>query len=170
MEKLKKISKVIFSWATCFLLIGIFLSVSSCASKNSFQSFYNQNKSEADWALAFPKYVAMIAIPKDSKEEIKRFSQGMRKIRVLLNENKEVDDDDRLLKSFSSFAEGRNYTSYLAFKKDGSEINLFAREEENFIREIVLDLQDEEGSAIICLIGKMEKKNFQKALKRVADQ
>lgn len=147
--------------------IVLFLPIAmlSCASPNSFQSFYNQHKSEADWALAFPKYMAMVAIPKEDKEEVRRFSEGMRKIRVLLNET----DSDQLMASFSSFAEGKNYTPYIVVKKDGSSMDLYAREEGEHIREIVLDIRSDDGAFIIGLLGKMEKANFQKALKEVSN-
>lgn len=145
------------------LMLFSLLIYSSCSTSNSFQGFYNEHKSEADWALAFPKYMAMIAIPKEDKEEIRRFSKGMRKIRVLLNE----DDDEQLMASFSSFAKGKNYTPYIVVKQDGSNMNLFAREEGDYIKEIVLDVRNDDGAFVIGLIGKMDKRNFSEALSRV---
>ncbi len=144
-------------WTTslfaCLLLM-------SCASSNSFQKFYNDEKDNASIALAFPKYMAMIAVPQEEKKEIKPFVKGMKKVRVLYDER----DGDQLINSFINFANDKNYSPYLIVKDSGNDINLFAKQEGDFIREIVLDLKTEDERVIVALMGKMDMKTFQSAL------
>ena len=140
--------------------------LTSCAAPNSFQKFYNQEKKEADLALAFPKYMAMIAIPKKERSNIKYFSKGMKRIRFLYD--KRVDK--RLLGSFEEFAGQQGYKPYVVIKKDGTRINLFTREDEEHIREIILDVRSDEETVIVALLGKMERKRFQEALNEAREE
>lgn len=146
---------LVISWSLC-----------SCASNNSFQKFYNKEKSEADFALAFPKYMAMVAIPKDSKEDVKHFTQGMKRIRVLYNKR----EDQSLFSSFVDFAENHSFLPYIVVKNDGSKMNLFTREDNAFIREIVIEIESEDEIIIVALLGKMSKHTFNEALKEAGSQ
>ena len=150
--------------SSTFLIIAFLLS--SCASSDSFQHFYNQEKTDADIAVAFPKYMAMVAIPKEDKKEIKPFLKGMKKIRLLYDH----EQSGRLLNSFKDFAKDKNYTPYFVVKQDGNKIDLFAKEKDNLIREIVLDIQSEEESIVVALMGKMDMSTFKKALKQASEE
>lgn len=136
----------------------------SCASSDSFQHFYNQEKNDADIAVAFPKYMAMVAIPKEDKKEFKHFLKGMKKVRLLYDH----EQSGRLLDSFKDFAKDKDYTPYFVVKKDGNKIDLFAKEEDNAIREIVLDIKSDEESIVVALMGKMDMSTFKNALKEAS--
>ncbi len=148
-----------------FMLTAL-LQISSCASKYTFQSFYNEEKKDADFALAFPKYMAMIAIPKESKEEVRFFTEGMKRIRVLYNEH----EDHKLLSSFQEFAREKEYVPYIVIKQDGSKINLFTREDDHHIKEIIIDVTSSEETVIVALMGKMKKSAFQQAMQKASNQ
>jgi len=106
----------------------------------------------------------MLAIPEDSKDDVRHFTEGMKKIRVLLDEDGHGD----IFTSFQSFAEAYDYTPYLVVKEDGNEINLFAKEEDDYIREVVIDVDSDDGAVIVALMGKMKRKTFQRALREAA--
>ena len=144
------------------LSILIFFGI-SCA-PSTFQSFYNQEKDDARIAMAFPKYFAMIAIPDDAKEEVKYFTKGMKRVRLLY-----FEEDSKAKPDFSSFATSESYVPYLIVKQDGSKINVFTREDQEFIREIVLDVQSDEEGFIVALLGKMDKSTFAEALERAKE-
>ena len=154
LESLKKIS----------LLVLLCLFLTSC-SKFTFQSFYNQEKKDARLAMAFPKFFAMIAIPDDAKEEVKYFTKGMKRVRLLYFEEDRSPKPD-----FTSFAEQGTYIPYIVAKQDGSKINVYSKEDEKHIREIVLDVQSEDEGFIIALLGKMDKKTFAAALERAKEE
>ena len=148
-------------WVLCLLIL-----LSSCASEKSFQHFYNKEKDKADFAMAFPKYMAMIAIPKDSKDDVRYFTKGMKRIRVLYNKQ----EDDDLISSFVDFAKQRSFSPYIVAQKDGSKINLYAREDGDHIREIVLDIEADDETIIVALMGKMSKKTFANAMQSAQEQ
>ncbi len=149
---------------TMSLLILLIFS-SSCARHDSFQRFYNQEKKEADIAVAMPKYMAMVAIPKETKEDIKFFLKGMKKIRLLYDH----EHEGRLLSSFHNFAKGKTYTPYLVIKEDGNKINLLTKEDGNNVKEIILDIQSEDETIIVALMGNMDMDIFTKAMAKASD-
>lgn len=137
--------------------------LSSCA-RPTFQSFYKTEKDNARLALAFPKYFAMIAMPDDVKEDVKYFTNGMKKVRLLY-----FEDDFRTKPDFTKYANQNQYAPYLVVKEDGSKINIFADHDGDVIREIVLDVQSQDEGFIMALIGKMEIERFQEALEEARE-
>ncbi len=150
-------------WGKVTFLFVFYLTLSSC-SKSTFQSYYNQEKEDARIAMAFPKFFAMIAIPDDAREEVKYFTKGMKRIRLLYFENERRPKPD-----FTAFAEQGAYVPYIVAKQDGSRINVYSKEDEDHIREIVLDVQAEDEGFTVALIGKMDKRTFAKALERAKE-
>ncbi len=106
----------------------------------------------------------MIAIPNEDKQEIKPFLKGIKKVRFLYNEA----DQSTAISSFEVFSKDKNYTPYMYVKEDGNQVNVFAKEKENHIREIVLDFKSEDDVVTLALIGKMKMETFQKALSEVS--
>ena len=141
----------------CFLLL--LLTISSCT-KHTFLSYYHKEKHNADWAIAFPKYLAMVAIPKDAKEDVKYFTKGMRKIRVLFSEKPGKVPKERL----KEFMEENAYEPYIVIRDDGDEFNLYTIEDENHIKEIILDFHSRDEAIVVALLGKMEKQTFREAI------
>lgn len=69
-----------------------------------------------------------------------------------------------LSSSFENFTEDHNYTPYIYIKQDGNQVNLFAKEEEGNVREIILDFNADDSNVILGLMGKMKKEIFQKVI------
>jgi len=136
----------------------------SCAGPHSFQKFYNDEKRDADIAISVPKYMAMIAIPRREKNEIKPFLKGMKKVRFLYH----GDENNSLIESFGSFVSNKNYTPYFYMKDDGNKVNLFAKEEDGYIKEIVIDVNSDDETVILALMGKMKKETFEMAISEVS--
>ena len=81
-----------------------------------------------------------------------------------------IERDERLMSSFVDFAKLHSFTPYIVMKQDGSKINLFTREDEDYIREIVIDVEAEDETIIVGLLGKMSKRTFSEAMKEARDQ
>lgn len=104
--------------------------------------------------------MAMIAVPGDAKEEVKYFTKGMKKIRVLVNDEQDV----AMGQKFKNFIKSDAYEPYVLVKKDGSQFSLYAREENEMIREIILNVSAEEGDVVVGILGKMDKATFREAM------
>lgn len=148
---MKKVAYVLF----------IIVFFSSCAKKGTFQHFYNEHKRESDIAFAFPKYMAMLAVPGEAKEQVKYFSKGMKKVRVLVND----EDNNTINQNFKDYISSPFYEPYVVVKKDGSNFSIYAREENDIIKEIVFNVLAEEGFVVVGILGKMDKATFREAMK-----
>ena len=107
----------------------------------------------------------MVAIPQEEKEEIKYFTNGMRRVRVLYDGEK----NGVLMSSFDSYAKGENYDTYLIAKTDGNNIGVLAKEDDGYIKEIILDINTEDEAIIVGILGKMPKETFFGALKKAQE-
>jgi len=54
-----------------FLILVAALVLSSCASKSSFNSFYEENKEECEFSISSPALIANLFIPKEDVGEYK---------------------------------------------------------------------------------------------------
>ena len=149
------------NYTLCIFLLSYSLLMISCSS-STFQSFYNTEKEDARIAMAFPKYFAMVAIPDDAKDEIKYFTKGMKKVRLLFFDEKRMKHKP----FFSEFADRLGYTPYIIAKDNGAQIFVYALEDQTIIKEIVLDINSNKEGFVVALIGKMDKQTFAQALDR----
>jgi len=108
----------------------------------------------------------MVAIPKDEKEDVKHFTEGMRRVRVLYDGEK----DGVLMESFQSYAKGGNYDSYMVVKADGNDIGVLAKEDNGYIKEIILDINTKEAAIVVGILGKMPKATFFGALEKAREE
>lgn len=137
----------------------------SCASKNSFQSFYKTHKNDAGLALAVPAYLAKVAIPKENRKEILPLLSGVKKIRFLLS----ASDGVELASDFDQFSKSINLTPYFLTKSDGNKIEVFAqKQDDRYIREFVLRISTTEGETVLVgLIGKVDLDQLERDIQKL---
>jgi len=140
----------------------IIVTLASCASNPSFNQYYKQNKKHSDIAFSFPKWAAMVAIPAEEKEEVRYFTEGMNRVRVLIDSEENGVNMD----SFVTYADDDSYSTYLVARKDGNDIGVMAKEDGDYIKEIVLALNTDDTAMVVGILGKMHKKTFFGALEK----
>lgn len=134
------------------------LLLTSCSSnKGNYQQFYNNHVDEADFALGFPKWAVMPFIDKEDKEMVKELSEGMRRIRLLYNED---SSDKSIQAAFQDYAKEHDYLNHLYIKSSDEKIDLFTKEDEDSVREIVLSVNSDGDNILIAILGKMPKAKF----------
>ena len=136
------------------ILISAVLFISCSKNSIGFKQFYNDHKNESKLALSIPKWATMPFINKEDRKIIKELSKGMKSVRVL------IDEDTELNSRFVDYTELHNYTQYLYVKDSGDEIQMFTRSEDEDLREIVLSIGTESGDAIVAILGKANFDTF----------
>lgn len=132
--------------------------MSSCSSNKGFQNFYNDHKNEANLALSFPKWIAIPFINEEEREVVKSLSKGMKRIRFIYNEEENISDQ------FSVYSTAYGYDKFFYTKSGEEAIELYALQDNDSIKEIVLSLGSEEEAVIIAILGKMSKDKFNKEI------
>ena len=143
-----------------YLLLFFALGLITSCSKNSigFKQFYNDHKNDSKLALSIPKWATMPFIDKEDRKLIKELSKGMKSVRVL------IDEDAELNSSFVDYTEAHDYSQYWYVKDSGDEIQMFTRSEDENLREIVLSIGTDSGAAVIAILG---KSNYTEFMKRI---
>ena len=67
-----------------FLILAVALILASCASKTSFNSFYEENKEASEFSLSTPAFIANLIIPKDDVREYVDLFKKVRHYKVMI--------------------------------------------------------------------------------------
>ena len=139
------------------LLLFAFLMLASCTTQKPFDGFYHQHKKHVKLAIAVPKYIANIFVPKDEKSTVNKFTKGLKRVKLLIDE----DEKTELADDFDRFVKSGNYDPYIYYNSEGEKIQLLVNETDELIREVVFRAQSEEMTVIMALQGKMKKDRFE---------
>lgn len=141
-------------------LLLLLLIVTACSPKTGFNAFFEEEVETADQAIDLPKWLPMLAIPNDAKEDIKLFTKGMKRVKLLRYHSKR----EMGLKHFNVFRDEMNMENYLNVKNNDVNLDLISKETEGHFKEIVISCDTQDAYYIFGLTGKMNKKDFQKAI------
>lgn len=147
-------------------LLGLSILFSSCSSNHSFSSFFKENKEDIQIHVNAPKWLTMLFVPSDDKAEVKRFSKGIKKVKLMVTENENAEN---MSKSFDLFTKEHGYTPYMYINDHDEQINLMAKQNGDYITEIVLKYDSSDETVLIGLLGKMHLSTFKDALKKASE-
>lgn len=138
----------------------------ACSPKTGFDAFFEKEVPAASEALDLPKWLPMIAIPKSAKEDVKRLSKGMKKVKLLRYDK----EQSRSKKRFMSFAAAEGLEEYLNYKDVGTKLEILSKEDQDVFKEIIFSIETEEEYVIFGLTGKMKKRDFQNAISEINER
>jgi hypothetical protein len=102
----------------------------------------------------------MLAIPDDAKEDIKLFTKGMKRVKLLRYHSKR----EMGLKHFNVFRDEINMENYLNVKNKEVNLDVISKETVGNFQEIVISCDTQDAYFIFGMTGKMSKTDFQKAI------
>ncbi|MEE9371555.1 MAG: DUF4252 domain-containing protein [Saprospiraceae bacterium] len=148
------------------ILIILPFILGSCATHHTFQSFYSQNKSDTNIVINSPKWLPMLFISHEDRADVKKFTNGMKKIKVMINND---GHSRNFIESFDDFALKNEYVSYVMIRDNGDKMNIFIKEQKDHISEIVLQINSDNETIIIALMGKMLRSDLNGAILKTID-
>jgi|GEM_PF-3554495 len=140
------------------LIIGI-----ACSPKTGFNAYFENEVMLADQAIDLPKWLPMLAIPQEAKEEIKLFTKGMKRVKLLRYERRITEGKER----FSQFKKRMGMEDFLSYSEKGLKMNVVSKEEEGAYNEILITCDTDNEYYILALTGKMKIRDFQSAVAEV---
>ncbi len=146
------------------LFVVVFFILSSCQRQIGFDQFYQQNKRYANIALTIPKWLVMPFIPREEKEVIRDLARGMSRVRVMV---KSDERNNALWANFKKLTQQSEYANYVYVKTDDTKVELYVRESDKYIHEILVGYTEEEEAVLVAIQGRMTKSDFQERLSRV---
>lgn len=145
-----------------FILPILVLTVllTSCASKSSFNSFYAENKSEADFSLKVPGFFVNAFLPKEDLGEYKQLFKKVRKYKIMSFSN----ENEQLERQFNKLIRRGNYTSIFKINDKGEKVDFYFLTKSDKIEEIILRVKSEDEYVVLGLKTNILQKEFEKFL------
>lgn len=138
----------------------------SCSPKTGFNLFFDEEVKTADQAIDLPKWLPMMAIPKAAKDDVKRLSSGMKKVKLLrYSKNQESGK-----KNFTQYQKENNLDVYLEYQEKDTQVNILSSEDENTFKEIIIACETDDEFYLFGLTGKMQKQDFQNAIREINER
>jgi len=145
-----------------FILVAI-LTLSSCASNTSFNSFYKENRSVSEFSINSPAFLVKMFLDKDDLQEFKPLFKKVKHFKVLIFEN-----DEKLVdKKFRRFVKKRNYETLFKVTDEGTNVQLYVSNKKDRIKEVVLKVKEGKSYYLIGLKTNITEKDFDKMLNNV---
>ena len=130
-----------------FLIIVGTLLLTSCASKSSFHSFYNENRNDSDFSLSTPAFFANIFIPKQDIREYEDLFKKVKHYKVMVFSDKVTSLD----RKFDRFIRNKKYTSIFRVNDSGSSVQFYFLENKSTIKEMVLKIKSDDSYVLLGL-------------------
>ncbi|KUO67077.1 MAG: hypothetical protein APF83_03810 [Lutibacter sp. BRH_c52] len=146
------------------LILAVALILASCASKTSFNSFYEENKEASEFSLSTPAFIANLIIPKDDVREYVDLFKKVRHYKVMIFS----DGSTSLDRKFDRFIKQKNYETILSVNDQGDKVQLYFLQHKNAIKEIVLKVKSDPDFVVIGLKTNILESDFNKIIENSA--
>ena len=143
-----------------FLILVAALVLTSCASKSSFNSFYEENKEECEFSMSTPAFIANLFIPKEEVGEYKALFKRVKHYKVMIFS----DASTSLDRKFERFIKQRKYETIFSIKQQGDKVQLYFLQDKNAIREIVLKIKSDNDFVVLGLKTNILESDFNKII------
>ena len=144
-----------------FLILATALVLTSCASKSSFNSFYEENKAECEFSISSPAFIANLFIPKDDVREYEDLFKKVKHYKVMIFS----DGSASLDKKFDRFIKQKNYEAIFSINQHKEKVQLYFLQDKNVIKEIVLKIKSDNDFVVLGLKTNISEADFNKITK-----
>jgi len=144
-----------------FLILVAALVITSCASKSSFNSFYEENKAECEFSISSPAFIANLFIPKDDIREYEDLFKKVKHYKVMIFS----DGSASLDKKFERFIKQKNYEAIFSINQNKEKVQLYFLQDKNAIKEIVLKIKSDNDFVVLGLKTNISEADFNKITK-----
>lgn len=143
------------------LILAAAFALTSCASKTSFNSFYEENKAESEFSISSPAFIANLFIPKEDVREYEDLFKKVKHYKVMIFSEGSTSLD----RKFEQFIKQKNYDAIFSIKQNGEKVHLYFLQDKNAIKEIVLKVKSDDDFVLLGLKTNISEADFKKITK-----
>ncbi len=121
--------------------------LTSCATQTSFNDFYQDNQKESDFSMGLNSSIVRTFLDDDDYEEVKPLLKKAKHVKILVF----TDNTQEMTTKFKKFIKRSDFDNLITIKDDGDKIKIYALEQKNKIKEIVLDVKTDDELVLIGL-------------------
>ncbi len=136
------------------LIISLFLI--SCATKSSFNSFYEENKKDSDFSISSPAFIANLFIPKEDIKEYEDLFKKVKHYKVMIFSDNSTSLDNK----FDRFVTSNDYASILRISQNGEKIEFYFLKKGDVIKEMILKVKSDSDFVLLGLRTNISENDF----------
>ena len=142
------------------ILLFAFVILSSCATHTSFNTFYKENNQNSELAIGLNSSLINSFLPDEDFEEVKHLLKKAKHYRIMVfSENSSQMD-----KKFNKFINHSKFDKLVKVKDDGDNLSLYTLEENDKIKEIVVQIFDGEDLVLLGLKTNLDYEDLDQIL------
>jgi len=142
------------------LLLFAVVLLSSCATHTSFNDFYQSNQKDSDFSFGMNASFIRGFLSGEDYEEIKPLLKKAKHVRILVfSENSE-----QMNMKFDRFIKRSQFEDIIKIKDNGDKVKIFALEEKENIKEIVLEIASDGDLVLLGLKTNLTQKDIDRLL------
>ncbi len=142
-----------------FILSLVFLT--SCATQTSFNDFYQDNQKESDFSMGLNSSIVRTFLDDDDYEEVKPLLKKAKHVKILVF----TENTQEMTTKFNKFIKKSDFDNLITIKDDGDKVKIYALEQKNKIKEIVLDVKTDDELVLIGLKTNITEDDLSNLLK-----
>ncbi len=144
------------------LILAVALILSSCATKSSFHTFYQENKQESDFSISISAFIGNMFIPKKDLGEYKSLLRKAKNYDLMVFSDSEAILDKKLNK----FIKRKKYSTIFRVAENGDKVQLYFLKDNNMIKEILLKVKSENDYVLIGAKTKILEEDLNRIIKK----
>ncbi len=143
-----------------FLILSLVF-LTSCATQTSFNDFYQDNQKESDFSMGLNSSIVRTFLDDDDYEEVKPLLKKAKHVKILVF----TENTQEMTTKFKKFINKSDFDNLITIKDDGDKVKIYALEQKNKIKEIVLDVKTDDELVLIGLKTNITEDDLSNLLK-----
>ncbi len=143
-----------------FLILSLVF-LTSCATQTSFNDFYQDNQKESDFSMGLNSSIVRTFLDDDDYEEVKPLLKKAKHVKILVF----TENTQEMTTKFNKFIKKSDFDNLITIKDDGDKVKIYALEQKNKIKEIVLDVKTDDELILIGLKTNITEDDLSNLLK-----
>ncbi|MEN8125708.1 MAG: DUF4252 domain-containing protein [Bacteroidota bacterium] len=141
-----------------FIISLVFLT--SCATQTSFNDFYQDNQKESDFSMGLNASIVRTFLSDEDFEEVKPLLKKAKHVRILVF----TEDTQKMTSKFNKFIKRSDFENLISIKDDDDKVKIYALEQKNSIKEIVLDINSGDEMVLLGLKTNLKEEDLHKLI------
>lgn len=142
------------------IILFAFVVLSSCATHTTFNTFYKENNQDSELSIGLNSSLINSFLPNEDFEEVKHLLKKAKHYRIMVfSENASQMD-----KKFNKFINHSTFDKLVKVKDDNDNFSLFTLEENDKIKEIVVQIFDGDDLVLLGLKTNLDQEDLAKLL------
>ena len=141
-------------------VLAIAMSLVSCASNTSFNTFYQDHQSDSEFSFGISSSLVAGFLPDEDMEELKPLLKKAKHVRILVFSENPQDKSEK----FDRFINRSKFEKVVKVKSDEDKLAFFTLEDKDRIREVVMEVSTGDELVLVGLKTNLTQEDVAKIL------